>query len=232
MADGFFLQLSFGSERRLRGDGLLEIGIEAFVRIELRAVRQQVKYLGPVAILVQPFPHDLGVMRAQVVENQENLAVSVLDPSLEEVDQNLGIERTVETHPAPLAPVGGSRGQRDVLAFVANANYRRLALTGLTASANVVGTKPGFVAPVNLGAFTRGLVCDRRKFLGQPSDRALAQFGLRRDIVQFHSAQPQLHGSPPPLVERLNSQRSRVCSIHLHPTHQGRKNFNNLRRCQ
>jgi len=54
MTDGHLFQMAFGSTRRAAGYGGLEIGIEQFVRIQLRAVGWQIKHFDGLRMLLQP----------------------------------------------------------------------------------------------------------------------------------------------------------------------------------
>jgi len=69
----FFEQSLHCSPWNARGDGMLEICIESFVGIELRAVAGQVEHLYLLLMVPQPL-HGLAVMDLKVVHDKKHLA--------------------------------------------------------------------------------------------------------------------------------------------------------------
>ena len=51
---------------------LLQVGVEQLIRVQLRRVAGQIEDLDLLFVFREPFLHRLGVMHAQVVQDQEN----------------------------------------------------------------------------------------------------------------------------------------------------------------
>src|ERR1035441_8053219 len=62
-----------GSGGSGRGDSLLEIGVEQFVRIQFRRIAGQIKDLDLVVVLLPSALDQLGVVNPQVVQDQKYL---------------------------------------------------------------------------------------------------------------------------------------------------------------
>ena len=73
-----FDQLGLGAGRRPAPQLLLEIVVEVFVGIVLRCVGREEEELDFVPVAVHPGLDLLGVMNAQVVDNEEDLLAGVL----------------------------------------------------------------------------------------------------------------------------------------------------------
>src|SRR3954469_10919731 len=131
VVDDSLLELPLAAGERLGGDGLLDIAVQALVRVEVRAVGREVENLDLILTAVQPRAHQSCPMHLQPVEDEENLATGVADQALEEADQAWRLDRAVEHHPAHLAPVGYRRDQADIGAPVVGANHRGLAAWGV-----------------------------------------------------------------------------------------------------
>ena len=108
MADEGALELVPAASGRLAGDGLLQVSVQALVRVELGAVGRQVEDLDLLLALPQPALHRAGPMDGQVVQDQEHLAVGILDEPPEKADQARRRDGAIEHHPAQLALVGES----------------------------------------------------------------------------------------------------------------------------
>lgn len=88
--------------RHLRSDGLLEVGVEPLVGVELGAVAGQVEDLDVLLVLGQPSLHGLAVVHAQVVQDQKDLLAptpAIAHQRLQELDETLVVERAVDDHP-------------------------------------------------------------------------------------------------------------------------------------
>lgn len=148
MTDGCIFQLLLAARRRTLGDCLLQIGIQALVWIQFRAVTGQIEHLDLILMLGQPRLDFACMVNLQVVQDQEHLAVRALDQSLEEADQKIGVHRPLEYLPAHLALVRHRRNQTQALALVVHPNNKRLPFRCITATANIVGSQSGLVAPM------------------------------------------------------------------------------------
>src|SRR3712207_6007069 len=79
VADRGSLQLLLAARRRLARDRLLEVGMDALVRVQLRTVRGQVEHLDLRAALGQPVLNQAGPVHLQAVQDQEDLATRLPD---------------------------------------------------------------------------------------------------------------------------------------------------------
>ena len=141
--------LPFEVRRVLRRDiamhGALEIPIEVLVRVQFRRVRRQVEQGDLVAVRVDPFSHRLGLVDAEVVENQEDLAPGIADESLHEDNQQGGQHGAVSHHEADLSLVGDRGDQRLTLAARGNPQHRRPSARRAAAVTRLVAAKPDLV---------------------------------------------------------------------------------------
>ena len=84
---------------------VLQIGVEQFAGIQFRRVTGRIEYFDLVRVLPEPSLDGLGAMRAQVVEDKEDLLERIAAEALEKVDRDAGMERS-KTHlhrpPLPL----------------------------------------------------------------------------------------------------------------------------------
>ena len=87
MADRGPLQLLLAARRRPAGDRLLEVGVHALVRVQLRTVCGEVEDLDLRAVLGQPVPGQAGPVRLQPVQDEEDLAQGIPDQAPEEAYQ-------------------------------------------------------------------------------------------------------------------------------------------------
>jgi hypothetical protein len=74
---GFRFQCFFAACRLTGMDARFEIAVQIFIRVQCRGVRGQIKNLDLVLALGQPFLNLACVMGAQIVENQEDLALGI-----------------------------------------------------------------------------------------------------------------------------------------------------------
>ena len=206
MADGGLLELTLAPVGRLGRDGRLEVGIEQFVGVELRAVTGQVEHLDVLAVVLEPGLHQTGVMHFQVVQHQEYLGtlvlLGILNQPLHEVDQDAGGHGALEDLEAHRAPVGDAGDDRQSLAALVDTNLGRLSDGRVTAPAHVVAAQAGLVGPVDLGPFGLGAALNLWVLLVKPAAHgrrllfvgALNRF-LRREApaakVQAHALQRQ-----------------------------------------
>jgi hypothetical protein len=116
-------------------------------------------------VLGQPRLARLAVVHPQVVQDQVDLAPGAAHQSLEELDQDVGVQRPVEVLPAHLPAVGDDGGVRQPVALVVDPHHRRPALRREAATARVVAAQPGLVAPVDLGTLDLGAGGNHRVFL-------------------------------------------------------------------
>lgn len=121
-------QLGLRAYRHLGADGVLEVGVEPLVRVELGAVAGQVEHLDVGDVLGQPRLDGLAVMHAQVVQDEEDLLaqpVAVADERLKELDEPLVVEGSVDDHPVGPALVGDGGDHRQLLARAAHGPRHR-----------------------------------------------------------------------------------------------------------
>src|ERR1700681_1656178 len=168
MTDRGLLQLPFGSGRCLGSHRLLEVGVQAFVGIELGTVRRQKEDFELLGLLLQPFANHLGMMHSQVIQDQEHLTLRVLNQPLEEPNQDLSVQGIGEHHPAHFPLIGNRGNQRQAVAIAAHLHYRSLSSGSIAASPDIIGAQTRFVSPVNLGSFSFGSDYDRRIIFLEP----------------------------------------------------------------
>src|SRR3954453_15767650 len=100
VADDGALEFGLAAGRWLAGHGVLQVSIQALVRVQLRTIGWQVEDLDLLRALSQPAPYRLGPMDRQVVPDQKPLARGILDQPAEKADQARGLDGTIEHHPA------------------------------------------------------------------------------------------------------------------------------------
>jgi len=106
------LQFGFRSHRDFGCDFVFEAGVESFVRVQFRRVTGKVEDFNLVAMLCHPQLHRLTVMHARVIKDEKHFASSLFDKCLQELDQSLMIEVTVDDLPAGLALIGDGLDHR------------------------------------------------------------------------------------------------------------------------
>lgn len=89
MSDGLGLQLASAASTCAVSNSGLEVAVHVLIRIQPRRVGGQVKPLDLILVLWPPSLDELGVMNAQVVEDQEHLALAAFDNALHEINQDL-----------------------------------------------------------------------------------------------------------------------------------------------
>src|SRR4051794_9990098 len=114
VVDDSLLELPLAAGERPGGDRLLDIAVQAFVRVEVWAVGREVENFDLILTSVQPRAHQSCPVHLQAVEDEENLAAGAADQALEEADQARRLDRAVEHHPTQLASIGHRRDQADI----------------------------------------------------------------------------------------------------------------------
>ena len=77
------IEFTFSDRDAVAGNGLFEVIVEVFIRIEFRAVSGQIEHFDAFFVLFEPRFYEFGVMDPEVVYNQDDLAFSVLDELFE-----------------------------------------------------------------------------------------------------------------------------------------------------
>src|SRR5215210_1766625 len=169
VVDDSLLELPLAAGERPGGDGLLDIAVQALVRVEVRAIGREVENLDLILTSVQPRAHQSRPVHLQPIEDEENLAAGVADQALEEADQSRRLDRAVEHHPAQLASVAHRRDQADIGPPVVGANHRGLTAWGVAPAAHVVRAQAALVAPEDHSLLRLGPRRDRRVLPAQPA---------------------------------------------------------------
>src|SRR3954465_14218732 len=169
VVDDSLLELPLAAGERPGGDRLLDIAVQAFVRVEVWAVGREVENFDLILTSVQPRAHQSCPVHLQAVEDEENLAAGAADQALEEADQARRLDRAVEHHPTQLAPVGHRRDQADISPPVVGANHRGLTAWGVAPAAHVVRAQAALVAPEDHSLLRLGPRRDRRVLPAQPA---------------------------------------------------------------
>jgi hypothetical protein len=148
---------------------MLQGGVGQLHRVEFRGVARQEEALDVLLVFKQPRLHELAVMDAQVVQHQEDLVRRVLDQSLEELDQHLGVQCPMEDHPAHFPLVAYHGDHRAAMPPLVAPDGRGDPLGGESASAHIIAAQAGFVTLLDRGPLRLCTVLDRRELLFKPS---------------------------------------------------------------
>lgn len=161
------LRLIFGT---LPPDGIgLDILIEKFVGIQLRAVARQVKQPDAFPIPIYPLFDLPGTMHRMSIDNQEDFLFVLPDQPPQKVDHDRCGKSLVEDHKGQMTSIGDCRDHIAAKPLTGSGNDRCMSLATITASDLMVGTHSHFVAPVDLGTFCAGLSANHRVLLLQPA---------------------------------------------------------------
>ena len=87
-------------------DGLLQVAVQALIRIQLRGVTGQEENLDLFLVCGEPFLHRRAVMDTEVVEDEKDPAPGLPGQCFEELDQPFVVEVAVDNHPTGLALIG------------------------------------------------------------------------------------------------------------------------------
>src|SRR4051812_11679585 len=147
VVDDSLLELPLAAGERPSGDRLLDIAVQAFVWVEVRAVGREVENFDLILTSVQPRAHQSCPVHLQAVEDEENFVAGIADQALKEADQARRLDRAVEHHPTQLAPIGHRRDQADIGPPVVGPDHRGLAAWGVAPAAHVVRAQAALVAP-------------------------------------------------------------------------------------
>src|SRR3954467_6701220 len=169
VVDDSLLELPLAAGERPSGDRLLDIAVQAFVWVEVRAVGREVENFDLILTSVQPRAHQSCPVHLQAVEDEENLAAGAADQALEEADQARGLDRAVEDHPTQLASICQRRDQAHIGPPVVGANHRGLTAWGVAPAAHVVRAQAALVAPEDHSLLRLGPRRDRRVLPAQPA---------------------------------------------------------------
>lgn len=93
-------------------DRRFQIPVQVFIGVELRRVRGQVEQFDLLGVLGDPLSDAVGVMHAQVVDDQKDLALRIVNQILQEDDEALGIDGAFDEREAHQALVGDRRDHR------------------------------------------------------------------------------------------------------------------------
>ena len=93
----------------------LEIPVEPFIRIRFWRVWRKIMQFDLIFPLIHPLPDLFGMMDPQVVHNQEYLVLRVVEQALQEIDEALGIDRTIMHTKPHQTLIGYSRNHRDAI---------------------------------------------------------------------------------------------------------------------
>ena len=147
----------------------LQIPVQVLVGVELRRVRRQVKQFDLLDVFRHPLADTVRTVYAQVVDNQENLALGVLDQILQEDDEAVRINGALEEREAHQALVGDRRDHRRRAMTAGRQSKLWLQPRHRIASHPVrVLANGGFVTPVNLGILSLGARDDLRVLVLEP----------------------------------------------------------------
>lgn len=131
--------------RRLRRDGLLDVGVGHFIRIEFLAVTRKIERFDLVGVLRESFLYRLAMMSPRVVENQEDLLLRGFDETAHEIGQDVAVDRTFKNISAHLPFVGHGGNNRQAIALAVDADNRCFAFRCEAAAAHIVAAQSGSV---------------------------------------------------------------------------------------
>ena len=146
----------------------LDILIEQFVWVEIRAVARQKKEVNLPPMACQPSLHTPGHMHWMLVDDEKDFASRMTDQPLQEYDKYEGGELLVEDHEGQLSAVGDGGDQVAAEALPRPRDHRSFSSPSVGGAGLMVGPHPHLVAPINRGSLTSGVGPDGRILLGQP----------------------------------------------------------------
>jgi hypothetical protein len=146
----------------------LDILIEQFVWVEIRAVARQKKETNLLPVACQPSLHAPGHMHRMLADDEKNFAFRMTDQPLQEHDKYQGGELLVEDHEGQLSAVGDGGDQVAAKALSRPRDHGGFASPSVGGAGLMVGSHPHLVVPINRGFLTFGVYPDGRILLGQP----------------------------------------------------------------
>jgi hypothetical protein len=169
MPQQFALHSLRRADRLARVHARFQIGIQVFVRVQLRRIAGQVKQFNLLGMLFQPRAYPLGVMNAQVIDDQKDLLARVLAQALEKRDERICTERLAVEPEAQRALVGDGANEVDPATFgLREHQHRRLAARGVASRVVLHTARCRLISPTNLGAFRFGASNDDRVLILEP----------------------------------------------------------------
>src|SRR5881409_1504770 len=128
MTEKLPLEFQFITRRNAALNSAFEIAIEVFGRIELGRIWRQKEHFNSIAMRIKPLAHVDRLMHAQIVKDQEHLALRVFDQSAHEHDEQPRQQRSLINHESHLALIGHRRYQRQTASTRRDSDNRRLTL--------------------------------------------------------------------------------------------------------
>ena len=114
-------QLALHGLRRANGFARIhsrfQIAVQVFIRVQFWRIAGQVKQLDLFGMLCQPCRNFLGMMNAQVVDDQKHFLARILVQALEKLDERVRVQRLPLEHEAQRALVGDSGNEIDPAAL-------------------------------------------------------------------------------------------------------------------
>ncbi len=146
----------------------LDILVEEFVRVKLRAVARHPDEPQPRRVLFHQAPNLAGPVDRMPVHNQIDPARELLEQSRQEAHEDRGLELARKHHEGQRPLVGNGRDHVAAEALAGGSNHRRLSHRGIGRARHVVTAQSHLIPPVNHGLFTSCLPGDRRALPRQP----------------------------------------------------------------
>ena len=211
------LQLGSCSNRFSAVHAGFEVVVQVFIRIEFRTVGGKIEYLDPIFVLFQPLPDRVTVVHFKIIQDQEDLAVHVLDQPCEELLHDRRVHSLAEQHEPHLTLVGNRGDQTDILPSGTDPHEGCLAPWSIAAAILVAVAQTGFIAPMDLRLFPLGSLGNDRVLLLKP---LLDRFGvlligpskrlLRSEppALQVLAHRADRHSNPPLLLDDLLNTES------------------------
>ena len=147
----------------------LQIPVQVLIGIEFGCIRREVEQLDLIGVLRDPLAHAVGTMHAQVVDDQEHLALGVLNQILQEDDEALGIDGALEEGETHQSLVGNRRDHRcRSMATGRQPKFGRQACHRVAPNPVRVLANGGLVTPVDLGILSLCACHDLRILVPEP----------------------------------------------------------------
>lgn len=167
--------------------------IQIFIRIVLRSIGRQEKYLDFLLVLFQPDCGKFAMVNLQIIQNQEHFLLRGTDQTLHEANEPLLVHGVLIDHKTDIALAADRRDHIDSLPLRLYWQYGRPALGRKAALYYLAVAYPCLIRPINDGIFCFRTPCNSRiLLLFPPSDaiRILFPRALHRSLAA-HA--PALH---------------------------------------
>jgi hypothetical protein len=172
----------------------LDVVVEQFIGIELRAVARELNQTDLVSVGGDKVLRDARAMHGIPVDNEIDLAARLLPKPAHEVDEHRRAEGAVEHPKDELPPVGDRGDHATAKALARRADDRRLADRRVAGARDMVTAQPHFITPVDRGALVLCVARNGGVFALQPRRDGGIVGGIADAILQEVLQIAETHG--------------------------------------